>query len=557
MADPLVIGLDYGTDSARAVLVRVGDGTELESAVFNYPRWAKGEYCNPKLMQYRQHPSDYIEVAENAIAIVLKAAGPIARESVVGLAFSATGSTPCLVDETCTPLALQNSFADNPNAMFILWKDHMAIKEADAINALAHQSTPDYTSFCGGTYSSEWFWSKALHVIDSDEQVCEAAYGIVECSEWLPAFFTGIRSYHNLVRSRCACGHKAMWHEGWGGFPPRSFFDQLHPRLGLFRSRMSDATETIDKPVGTLSEEWAGRLGLSRNVVVAGGAIDAHLGAVGAGIKAHSLVRVMGTSTCDMMVVDPIALGYHSVKGICGQVNGSIVPHWMGLEAGQSAYGDVFAWFSKLLQYSSARLIASTTLLDMSTKAKLMREIQKEMLLALSEDASRIQPGESGVHALDWFNGRRTPDANQHLKSVISGLTLGSDAPSVYRALVEATAFGSRAIVECFRREGVRIDNVIAVGGIAQRSPLAIRILADVLNMPINVGKSEQVCALGSAIAAATAAGCYTSIPEAQETMASAISIAYKPRPEVAKVYDELYKRYVGLASITEMHSHI
>ncbi|KAG5489150.1 hypothetical protein GH5_00008 [Leishmania sp. Ghana 2012 LV757] len=557
MAEPLVIGLDYGTDSARAVLVRVRDGTELESAVFNYPRWAKGEHCNPRLMQYRQHPLDYIDAAENVIKTVLKAAGPAARDSVVGLAFDTTGSTPCMVDETCTPLALRSSFTDNPNAMFVLWKDHVSVREADAINALAHKGTPDYTSFCGGTYSSEWFWSKALHVICTDEEVSQAAYGIVECSEWLPALFTGVKSYHKLIRSRCACGQKAMWHESWGGFPPRSFFDQLHPRLGLFRSRMHDTTETVDKPVGTLSEEWALRLGLSTKVVVAGGAIDAHLGAVGAGIRPHSFVRVMGTSTCDMMVIAPSVLGHHRVKGICGQVDGSIVPHFIGLEAGQSAYGDIFAWFAELLQYSSARLIAHTTLLDRSTKAKLMREIQKKILISLSEDASRIQPGESCVLALDWFNGRRTPDANQHLKSVISGLTLGSDAPSVYRALVEATAFGSRAIVERFHREGIRIDNVIAVGGIATRSPLAVRILTDVLNMSITVCKSEQVCALGSAIAAATAAGCYKSIPAAQEKMASGFSTAYKPCPEAAKVYDELYKQYVELASITEMHSHM
>lgn len=558
MSDPLVLGLDYGSDSARAVLVRVRDGKELGSAVYNYPRWSKGQYCDPKVMQYRQHPQDYIEAAEYVIKTVLKNAGEEASKQVVGLAFDTTGSTPCLVYETCTPLSMRVDFAENPNAMFILWKDHTSVHEAAAINALAHKSTPDYTSFCGGTYSSEWFWSKALHLIRTDEAVTSAAYGVVECSEWLPAFFTGVRSYGKLVRSRCACGHKAMWHESWGGFPPRSFFDQLHPRLGVFRSRMSDVTETVDKPVGTLSEEWARRLGLNAKVVVAGGAIDAHFGAVGAGIKAHTFVRVMGTSTCDMMVIDPSVLGHRCVKGICGQVDGSIIPHMVGMEAGQSAYGDVFAWFSKLLQYASSHIIAKSTTLDAATKAKLIREVKKNMLVSLSEDAARLCPGESSVYALDWFNGRRTPDANQHLKSVIGGLTLGSDAPSVYRALVEATAFGSRAIVERFRREGVRIDTVIAVGGIAKKSPLAIQILADVLNMPITVCKSEQVCAVGSAIAAATAAGCYKSIPEAQEKMASGSSTSYQPSAEAAKVYDELYKRYQELAAKTEqMYSHM
>ncbi|KPI84496.1 putative L-ribulokinase [Leptomonas seymouri] len=552
MPDPLVLGLDYGSDSARAVLVRARDGKELGSAVHHYPRWANGQYCNPKVAQYRQHPLDYIEAAEHVIKTVLKNAGPEATKQVVGLAFDTTGSTPCMVDETCTPLAMRAEFSENPSAMFILWKDHTSVHEAAAINALAHKNTPDYTSFCGGTYSSEWFWSKALHVIRTDEGVAEAAYGVVECSEWLPAFFTGVRSYGKLVRARCACGHKAMWHESWGGFPPRSFFDQLHPRLGVFRSRMPDSTETADRPVGTLSEEWARRLGLSTKVVVAGGAIDAHFGAVGAGIKAHTFVRVMGTSTCDMMVIDKNVLGQRRVKGICGQVDGSIIPHMIGLEAGQSAYGDVFAWFSRLLQYSSTRIIAQSSTVDDEAKAKLIREVKKKMLLSLSEDAARLHPGETSAYALDWFNGRRTPDANQHLKSAIAGLTLGSDAPSIYRALVEATAFGSRAIVERFRREGVRIDNVIAVGGIAKKSPLAVQILADVLNMPIAVCESEQVCALGSAIAAATAAGCYRSIPEAQERMASGSSMSYQPSAVAAKVYDGLYKRYQELATKTE-----
>ncbi|KPA79811.1 putative L-ribulokinase [Leptomonas pyrrhocoris] len=558
MSDPLVLGLDYGSDSARAVLVRVRDGKELGSAVHNYTRWANGQYCNPKVVQYRQHPLDYIEAAEYVIKTVLKNAGPEASKQVVGLGFDTTGSTPCMVDETCTPLAMRADFAENPNAMFILWKDHTSVQEAAAINALAHKSTPDYTSFCGGTYSSEWFWSKALHVIRTDATVAQAAYGVVECSEWLPAFFTGVRSYDKLVRARCACGHKAMWNESWGGFPPRSFFEQLHPRLGIFRSRMSDVTETVDKPVGTLTEEWARRLGLSTKVVVAGGAIDAHFGAVGAGIKAHSFVRVMGTSTCDMMVIDPSVLGQRRVQGICGQVDGSIIPHMIGMEAGQSAYGDVFAWFSKLLQYSSTHVIAKSSALDDGTKTKLIREVKKKMLTTLSEDAARLHPGETSVYALDWFNGRRTPDANQHLKSVIGGLTLGSDAPSIYRALVEATAFGSRAIVERFRREGVRIDNVIAVGGIAKKSPLTIQILADVLNMPITVCRSAQVCALGSAIAAATAAGCYKTIPEAQDKMASGSSTSYQPSAEAAKVYDALYKRYQELAAKTEqMYAHM
>lgn len=558
MSDPLVIGLDYGSDSARAVLVRVKDGTELQSAVYPYPRWARGEFCNAKVDQYRQHPLDYIEAAEHVIKEVLAKSPLHTASAVVGLAFDTTGSTPCLVDEKCMPLALQPQFQSNPNAMFILWKDHTSVQEASDINAVARRSTPNYTSFCGGTYSSEWFWAKALHVIRHDATVADAAYGIVECSEWLPAFFTGVHAYEDLIRSRCACGHKAMWNESWGGFPPRAFFDQLHPQLGLYRSRMSGKTATADKAVGHLSPEWSRRLGLSDGVIVAGGGIDAHFGAIGAGIKAFSFVRVMGTSTCDMMVIAPELLGDRCVKGICGQVDGSIVPGMIGLEAGQSAYGDVFAWFSKILQYTTEHIITRTNLVDDATKQKIIEEVRHKLLRTIGEDAGRLLPGESSVYALDWFNGRRTPDANQRLKAAIDGLTLGSDAPSIYRALLEATAFGSRAIVERFRKEGVRIDNVIAVGGIAKKSPLVLQILADVLNMPITVCRSEQVCALGAAICAATAAGCYSSIPVAQSHMASDFASQYTPAAAAAKTYDGLYARYTHLAKLMEQrYSHM
>ncbi|CAD2214732.1 L-ribulokinase [Angomonas deanei] len=559
-ASPLVIGLDYGSDSARAVLIRVCDGKELKSAVLNYPRWAQGKYCDPSKDQYRQHPLDYLEAAESIINGVTKGLSAEQRSAIVGLAFDTTGSTPCLVDEHCTPLCMRKEFADNPNAMFILWKDHTSVQEASDINKLAHSNTPDYTAFSGKTYSSEWFWSKALHVIRNDETVANAAHSIVECSEWLPAQFTGVSSYKNLTRSRCACGHKAMWHESWGGFPPESFFAKLHPTLALYRSRMSDTTETADRPVGKLSPEWARRLGLGEHVVVAGGAIDAHFGAVGAGIKPFSFVRVMGTSTCDMMVIDSKVLNDHCVKGICGQVDGSILPGMVGMEAGQSAYGDIFAWFSRLLLDTSIKLIArsSSGNLGASEKAALEKEMRREVLRMLSDEAARVDPSKSSVYALDWFNGRRTPDANQRLRGVVQGLTLGSDAPTIYRALVEATAFGSRAIVERFREEGVRIENVIAVGGIAKKSPLAIQVLADVLNMTISVCQSDQVCAVGAAIVAATAAGCYESVSAAQEKMASGISNRYEPDKARASVYEELYKRYTDLAKASEkMYSHM
>ena len=296
-----VIGLDYGSDSARAIVVNALTGETLATAVKYYPRWKEGKYCNPAINQYRQHPQDYIDVLEASVKEALAACPAGTAEKVVGIAFDTTGSTPAFTDATGTPLALLPEFAENPNAMFVLWKDHTAIREAAEINRLCGEWNIDYSAYEGGIYSSEWFWAKALHVLREDEHVRAKAYSIVEYCEWLPALITGVTKSDDIVRSRCACGHKAMWHEQWGGLPSEEFLTTLDPLLAGFRSRLFEKTETADKPVGKLSPEWAERLGLTTEVVVAGGAFDCHMGAVGAGVTPHTFVRVIGTSTCDVM----------------------------------------------------------------------------------------------------------------------------------------------------------------------------------------------------------------------------------------------------------------
>lgn len=555
-SEALCIGLDYGTDAVRALLVRVSDGKELACGVCEFPRWKKGLFTDPHAHQYRQHPLDYLEGAEKAVNQLFSndAAGASMREKVVGLAVDATGSTPCLVDESCTPLSMHPQFKENPNAMFILWKDHTSVSEAEAINRLAHSQKPDYTSFSGGTYSSEWFWSKALHVARTDSAVAAAAYSVVEASEWIPAHFAGISRYQDLVRSRCACGHKAMWHASWGGFPPAEFFAQLHPDLKRFRERMGTATTTADKPIGRLSPEWAKRFGLPQTVVVGGGVIDAHAGAIGAGCKPYTFLRVMGTSTCDMMVLDvansPNA-ALQCIPGICGQVDGSIVPGQVGLEAGQSAYGDVFAWFSRLLSSSAVDVLRKSGVVSTETLEQAETVLRKNMLKHLSQQAEE-RVGKTEAFAVDWFNGRRSPVANQRLRGTVSGLTIGTDGPSMYAALLEATAFGSRAIVEHLRNQNVRIDNVVAVGGITKKSPLAMQVLADALGMPVRVCQSEQACALGAAIIAATAAGCFNSIPAAQRVLASGFAHEYEPQPSQVELLRKRYEGYQTLAVSTE-----
>jgi L-ribulokinase len=547
-----VIGLDYGTDSARALIVNAENGEIITSAVKNYPRWSAGKYCNPSINQYRQHPQDYIDVLEATVKEALSQSPQGTAEQVVGIAFDTTGSTPAFTDATGTPLALLPEFAENPNAMFILWKDHTAVKEATEINKLCKTWNIDYAAYEGGIYSSEWFWAKALHVLREDESVREKAYSIVEYCEWLPALITGVKASKDIVRSRCANGHKAMWHESWGGLPDEEFLTTLDPLLKGLRNRLFEKTETADKSVGHLSPEWASRLGLPTNVAVAGGAFDCHMGAVGAGITPNTLVRIIGTSTCDVMVASYKEIGDKLMKGICGQVDGSVIPGMIGLEAGQSGFGDIYAWFKHVLEFPLKEILSKTTVVDDATKTKLIDEACAKMISALTEKAEKIPLDESAVIATDWMNGRRTPDANQSLTGTIAGLTLGSTAPRIFRALVEATAFGSRAIVERFMDEGVRIDNIIGIGGIALKSPFVMQTLSDILHMPIKVCKTDQACALGAAMFAATAASVYDTVEDAQKAMTSGFTKEYVPNEEKSVRYDKIYEKYVKLGKFTE-----
>jgi L-ribulokinase len=552
METKYVIGLDYGSDSARAIVVNALTGETLATSVKAYPRWSEGKYCNPAINQYRQHPQDYLDVLEATVREALAKSPEGTAEKVVGIAFDTTGSTPAFTDATGTPLAMLPEFAENPNAMFVLWKDHTAIKEAAEINKLSKEWETDYTAYEGGIYSSEWFWAKALHVLREDANVRAKAYSIVEYCEWLPAVLTGATTSAEIVRSRCACGHKAMWHEKWGGLPSEEFLTALDPLLSGFRDRLFTETETADRPVGKLTKEWAGRLGLSTDVVVAGGAYDCHMGAVGAGVTQNTLVRVIGTSTCDVMVASYEEIGKKLIKGICGQVDGSVIPGMIGLEAGQSAFGDIYAWFRRVLEFPLKNIISQSTLIDEETKEKLITEASDKIIVELTKEAEKIPISESAVVATDWMNGRRTPDANQLLRGAITGITLGTTAPHIFRALVEATAFGTKAIVDRFVSEGLKIDNIIGIGGIALKSPFVMQTMSDVLNMPIKVCNTDQACALGAAMFAATAAGVYTRIEDAIKAMNSGFAKEYHPNKENTEIYQALYDKYIKLGQFTE-----
>lgn len=552
MSIKYTIGLDYGTDSVRSVIVNVETGEVASTSVFNYPRWKKGLYSDALNNRFRQHPKDYLEGLEFTITDALKQAPAEVAENVIAISVDTTGSTPVAVDERGTPLSMTPGFEENPNAMFVLWKDHTAIREADEINELARKWETDFTKYSGGIYSSEWFWAKILHIIREDAGVYRAAYSWVEHCDWIPALLTGNTNPKTLKRSRCAAGHKAMWHEEFEGLPSEKFLTALDPMLSGLRERLFRETYTCDVAAGTITEEWATKLGLSKNVIVGTGALDAHLGAVGAEIKPYYVSKVVGTSTCDMLIMPMEEAKDKLIRGISGQVDGSIVPGMLGLEAGQSAFGDIYAWFRKVLDWPLKNILSETRLVDENIRKKLIEETSDKIIAKLSEEAAKIPPAESGIIALDWMNGRRTPDANQNLRGAIAGLNLGSDAPRIFRALVEATAFGTKAISDRFESEGVRIDGVVALGGVAKKSPFVMQVIADVLNMPIKVARSEQASALGSAMAAAVAGGIYSTLFEAQEKMGSGIETEYHPIPENAKAYSILYEKYVKFGELVE-----
>jgi L-ribulokinase len=552
MEHKFVIGIDYGTDSCRTVIIDTFDGSQISSAEFFYPRWAKGKYCDPERNQFRQHPLDYIEGLEYTVKESIKTAPHGLKNHIKGIAIATTGSTVAAVDEQGIPLAMKTDFKENPNAMFILWKDHTAITEAEEINTLAHSwSGIDFTKYVGGVYSSEWFWAKILHILREDINVRRNAFSWIEHCDWMPALLTGNTDPLSLKRSRCAAGHKAMWHEEFKGLPSEEFLVRLDPLLSSLRERLYRYTFTSDFPAGNLSKEWAEKLDLPEDVTVSVGGFDAHFGAVGAGIGEGSLIKVVGTSTCDMMVFPSRGKRYPLVRGICGQVDGSILPGMLGMEAGQSAYGDIYAWFKEVLSWPLT-LLSSSEHFDSKDTSRIRKLLEKLIVPELSKAAERIEPGDTGITALDWMNGRRTPDADATLKGAITGLSLGSTAPKVFRSLVEATAFGSRRIAERFEEEGITIRDIIAIGGISKKSPFVMQVLSDVLGKPIRIASSEQTVALGAAMFAATAAGIFFDVPEAQKTIGRGIETEYQPNWERSRVYESLYQKYLSLGSFVE-----
>jgi len=518
------LGLDFGTNSVRALIVDIGNGDEVGTAIFEYPSGAAGILLDPKNANLaRQNPADWILGIEKTVPAALAEAKKKVKgfdpASIVGIGVDTTGSTPLPVDRAGKPLALYKEFKKNLNAQAWLWKDHTGYAEAAEITALAAAEHPEYLAKCGGTYSSEWFWSKILHALRTDPKVAAAAYSWVECADYIPGVLTGVTDPLRMKRSRCAAGHKAMFNDRWGGLPAKAFLVKLDPRLGELRDRLFAKTYTADIPAGGLTRDWAKKLGLRPGIAVAVGAFDAHLGGVGSGVETGRFVKIIGTSTCDICVW-PTSKKLPDVPGLCGIVDGSVLPGYLGLEAGQSAVGDIFNWFVNVVEPGGPK---------------------KGSHAALTRGAGALKPGESGLLSLDWLNGNRTVLVDQRLTGLLVGLTLHTTPAEIYRALIEATAFGALAL-------GVKIRDVVNCGGIAEKNPLVMQIYADVTGLEMKVARSAQTCALGAAMAGAVAAGRkgggHETFAAAQAAMGGVKRTVFKPNAAHHKVYLEIYALY-------------
>ncbi len=536
MSGSYTMGLDFGTNSVRALIVDVATGREIATAVWDYRRGEAGVVLDPNDPHLaRQDPADYVEGVQACIRDTLRLAAPqkgFSPEQVIGIGVDTTGSTPLPVDEAGEPLAFKEEFARNPNALAWLWKDHTGHAEAEEVTEAASRLRPHYLAKCGGKYSSEWFWSKALHCLRVAPDVFDAAYTWVEMADWIPALLTGTQSPHVLKRGICAAGHKAMFNPSWDGYPDEEFVASLDGRLARLRRTLPNRAYNVADSAGGLTRQWAAKLGLPSGTPVAMGAFDAHLGGVGSGIRPGMLVKIVGTSTCDMMV-SPLDSELADIPGLCGIVPESILPGYFGLEAGQSAVGDIYNWFVNSMAPGG--------------KATGSHE-------ALTEGARQLKPGQSGLLGLDWHNGNRTVLVDQRLTGLLLGMTLHTTPAEVYRSLIESTAFGARVIMERFEEYGLKVGRVLNCGGISVKNPLVMQIHADVMGRTMEVSRSEQTCALGAAMAGAVVAGKkaggHGSFDEAIEAMTGVREQRYAPDPEAHRVYERLYPLYRRLHDV-------
>ena len=521
------LGIDFGTNSVRALVVRCADGAEFGSAVADYRSGHQGVLlAATDSFLARQHPGDYLVGMESAILDALRQAGAkpgFSVHEIAAIGVDSTGSSPLPVDASNRALAMSERWRDDLNAQCWLWKDHTSWREAKAITEIAAAHRPQYIAKVGSVYSSEWWWAKIWHCLAVAPEVFDAAFSWVELADWIPSVLAGVDDPRDIKRGVCAAGHKAFYAAEWGGLPDNAFLAMLDPKLAALRDRLYERAYDASHAAGALSPAWAERLGLDAGIPIAVGAFDVHYGAIGCGVSEGTLVKTIGTSTCDCCVVAKQHL-VDDIPGICGIVEGSILPGFFGVEAGQSAVGDLFKWWVEVICEGSAQTHAD-----------------------LTAEAARLRPGQSGLLALDWNNGNRTILVDQLLSGLLIGQSLYTTRAEVYRALIEATAFGARAIIERLREYGVHLDRVVCAGGIAEKNPFLMQVYADVTGCAMEIANSSQTCALGSAVVAAVLAGAHKDFVSAQAAMTSVRPQSFAPDAANRGVYDELYRLYRDL----------
>lgn len=548
MEHTYVVGVDFGSDSVRAIVVDTKDGKTLSQGTAFYKRWKAGLYQHPDKKIFRQHPRDYLEALEECVRKAVAQLDKNAWLGIVGIGIDTTGSTPAPVNREGVPLALLEEFSECEDAMFHLWKDHSSGQEAEEINEVFSEGTEiDYTKY-QGKYCSEWFWAKILHTVRKDEKIREAAYTWIEHCDWMVGELVGETRPEFMYHSACAAGHKALWHSAWDGLPAEKCLNKLDPYLWKVAKRYGQAPKAASVSAGKITEEWARRLNLPEKTIVSGSSFDAHAGAVGAGIRHGNLVCTLGTSAVDMLIEKPEKLEGKNIKMLCGQAEDSIVPGFVGIETGQAAFGDVFAWYKKLLLWPVKQAAAY---LEKEEAARLYEAMEENLLTLLQNEAEK-SPKEAFPLALDWFNGRRYPDTDDFQTASIGGLTLGVDAVSLYQGLVFGTLCGLKRLVDGFEAEGVEIKQITAVGGIAKKSRYLMQMMADLLGKKVKIVDSTQTCALGAAIYAGAASGIYRGMEEALECMAAKSAQEFVPDKTKRVFYQEKYQEYLKFAEVSK-----
>lgn len=534
----LTVGVDFGTSSVRAVILDGRSGEEIATAACGFPSWDRGDFCDPPTSVFRQHPAELIESFVTAVSRAVAHLSPALGASIRALTVDTTGSSPTAVDHTGRPLALQSEFAEDPDAMVILWKDRSAVRESGEITSAAENyQEADLLAYCGRQYSPEWFWAKILHTIRTNQRVAESATSWLEHSDWFPALLCGITSMSEIKRNRCAAAHKALWHRSWGGFPAKEFFHTIDPALRAVRETLPDYTAPSNSVAGYLTAEWAERTGLPVGIPVGVSLFDAHSAAIGAGVRPGTVSKVIGTSSAEMIVADPATVADAALSGIESQAQGSIIPELIGIEAGQPAYGDLFEWFSGMI---ATEIQAYTGVRSVDPH---------DITAALSKRAASRRPKPTDPVTTDWINGRRAPFSNGSAKTAIEGIMLASDATALFASLVQGVAFGTRAIHDYLESQGITIQETRAVGGIPQKAPYVVQTLADVLNTPVGVSSTPHASARGAAIMAAVVAGMYKTTTDAIDALSAPVQQTYTPISSNAQVLDRLYRRYLALAA--------